>query len=74
VGSWVAFRAGLPRASGGNLAAVPAGDISGNFRPEDPNDRALLELLILFEETLIEEQIIPADFAMIVAKPLGRAM
>lgn len=58
---------------GGTLLQFLLADIVGNFRPEDPIDRALLQLLILLEETLVDEGVIPADFAMIVAKPFKEA-
>ena len=44
-------------------------DIVGNFAADDPKDRAILELAILLEETLVTEGIVPSDFVMVVARP-----
>jgi SAM-dependent methyltransferase len=65
----VLYRADL----GGTLLQYLLADIAGNFRAEDPRDRALLELLALFEETLITERVIPSDFVLAVARPRSRA-
>ena len=39
---------------GGTLLQFTLADIAGNFEPGDPKDDALLELMILFEQTLIQ--------------------
>lgn len=53
---------------GGTLLQFTLADIVGNFQPDDPKDEALLDLMILFEETLIEEKVIPSDFAFTVCR------
>ena len=55
---------------GGTLLQFLLADIVGNFKVDDPRDCALLELLTLFEETLIVRRVIPSDFVMLVASPL----
>jgi SAM-dependent methyltransferase len=61
----IVYRANL----GGTLLQFLLADIVGNFRVDVPHDAALLKFLILFEETLIKEAIIPSDFVMAVARP-----
>jgi SAM-dependent methyltransferase len=53
---------------GGTLLQFVLADIAGNFKPDDEKDMALLDLIILFEETLIEEKIIPSDFIFVVSR------
>ncbi len=53
---------------GGTLLQFVLGDIAGNFHPDDPKDRALLDLIVLFEETLIQEKVLNSDFVFIVAR------
>jgi len=53
---------------GGTLLQFLLADISGNFRPEDPKDVALLDLMVLLEETLIDERVIPSDFVFVVSR------
>jgi SAM-dependent methyltransferase len=54
---------------GGTLLQFALSDIVGNFVPSDPRDNAILDLALLFEETLIQEKIIPNDFIFMVARP-----
>jgi SAM-dependent methyltransferase len=61
----IVYRANL----GGTLLQFLLADIVGNFRVDVAQDTALLQFLILFEETLIAEKIIPSDFVMVVARP-----
>ncbi len=53
---------------GGTLLQFALADIVGNFDPDDATDRALLESLILLEETLIDEKVISSDFTFVVAR------
>ena len=53
---------------GGTLLQFVLADIAGNFREDHPKDRAMIELAILFEETLIDENVIPSDFVFLVAR------
>ncbi len=53
---------------GGTLLQFMLADIAGNFEPGDPKDDALVDLMILFEETLIDEKVIPSDFTFAVCK------
>ena len=53
---------------GGNLLQFLLSDIVGNFDPEREEDRTVMELLLLFEETLNEEGVLPSDFAVVVAR------
>jgi len=53
---------------GGTLLQFLLSDIVGNFDPEREDDRTVMELLLLFEETLNEEGVLPSDFAVIVAR------
>jgi len=53
---------------GGTLLQFLLADIVGNFDPEREEDRTVMELLLLFEETLNEEGVLPSDFAVVVAR------
>ncbi|HVH25122.1 MAG TPA: hypothetical protein VM818_00135 [Vicinamibacterales bacterium] len=61
----IVYRANL----GGTLLQFLLADIVGNFRIDVAHDAALIQFLILFEEILIAEKIIPSDFVMVVARP-----
>jgi SAM-dependent methyltransferase len=60
----VVFRADF----GGTLLQFLLADIAANFREDDPKDVALVDLMALFEETLVAERVIPSDFAYFVLK------
>ena len=53
---------------GGTLLQFVFADIAGNFDPADPRDVALVDLICLYEETLIEHDVLPSDFTYVVAK------
>jgi SAM-dependent methyltransferase len=53
---------------GGTLLQFLLADIAANFSPDDPKDVALLDLMSLFEEILIEERVLPSDFAFLVLR------
>ncbi len=53
---------------GGTLLQFVLSDIAGNFDPADPRDVALVDLICLYEDTLIEHGILPSDFTYVVAK------
>jgi hypothetical protein len=53
---------------GGTLLQFVLADIAGNFDPADPRDVALVDLICLYEETLIEQGVLPSDFTYVVAK------
>ena len=53
---------------GGTLLQFVLADIAGNFDPADPNDVAMIDLLSLYEQTLIDEGVLPSDFVYLVAK------
>jgi SAM-dependent methyltransferase len=53
---------------GGTLLQFVLSDIAGNFDPADPRDVALIDLICLYEETLIEHGVLPSDFTYVVAK------
>lgn len=53
---------------GGTLLQFLLADIAANFRDDDANEVALLDLLSLFEETLIRERVLPSDFAYLVLR------
>jgi len=53
---------------GGTLLQFLLADIVGNFDAEREDDRALLNLVMLFEETLNEGGVLPSDFAIVVAQ------
>jgi SAM-dependent methyltransferase len=53
---------------GGTLLQFLLADIAANFREDNPKDVALLDLLSLFEEVLVEEVVLPSDFAFFVLK------
>ena len=53
---------------GGTLLQFVLADIAGNFDPADPNDVAMIDLVCLYEQTLIDEGVLPSDFTYVVAK------
>jgi SAM-dependent methyltransferase len=53
---------------GGTLLQFTLADIVGNFEPGDARDDALLDMMILLEQTLIDEKVIPSDFTFVVCK------
>jgi SAM-dependent methyltransferase len=53
---------------GGTLLQFVLADIAGNFDPADPKDVALIDLACLYEQTLIDEGVLPSDFIYAVAK------
>jgi SAM-dependent methyltransferase len=52
---------------GGTLLHLPLGGIIANFDPDDETDTALLDLLCMYEEALIDSGVIASDFTYIVA-------
>ena len=55
---------------GGTLLQFVLSDIAGNFDPADPKDVAMIDLVCLYEKTLIDEGVLPSDFVYLVAKRL----
>jgi SAM-dependent methyltransferase len=53
---------------GGTLLQFVLSDIAGNFDPADPKDVALIDLVCLYERTLIDQGVLPSDFVYLVAK------
>jgi SAM-dependent methyltransferase len=53
---------------GGTLLQFVLSDIAGNFDPAEPRDVALIDLICLYEQTLIEHGVLPSDFTYVVAK------
>jgi SAM-dependent methyltransferase len=53
---------------GGTLLQYVLADIAGNFDPADPNDVAMIDLVCLYEQTLIDEGALASDFTYAVAK------
>jgi SAM-dependent methyltransferase len=53
---------------GGTLLQFVLADIAGNFDPAEPRDVALIDLICLYEQTLIEQGVLPSDFTYVVAK------
>ena len=53
---------------GGTLLQFVLSDIAGNFDPEDPKDMAMIDLVCLYEKTLIDQGVLPSDFVYLVAK------
>jgi len=53
---------------GGTLLQFVLSDIAGNFDPADPKDVALIDLVCLYERTLIEKGVLPSDFVYLVAR------
>jgi hypothetical protein len=52
---------------GGTLLQFVLADIAGNFDPYDAGDVALVNLICLYEMTLIEHGVLPSDFTYVVA-------
>jgi SAM-dependent methyltransferase len=53
---------------GGTLLQHVLSDIAGNFDPADPKDMAMIELVWLYEKTLIDQGVLPSDFVYLVAR------
>jgi SAM-dependent methyltransferase len=53
---------------GGTLLQFVLSDIAGNFDPADPKDVAMIDLVCLYEKTLVEQGVLPSDFVYLVAK------
>jgi SAM-dependent methyltransferase len=53
---------------GGTLLQFVLSDIAGNFDPADPRDVAMIDLVCLYEKTLIDQGVLPSDFVYLVAK------
>jgi SAM-dependent methyltransferase len=58
---------------GGTILHILLQDIVGNFDPENEEDLAILKLLTYFEEILIRSNVLPSDFALIVAQKGARS-
>ena len=44
-------------------------NIAGNFNPNNPYHRCVIELLIHHENTLVAHGVIPSDFKFYIARP-----
>jgi 2-polyprenyl-3-methyl-5-hydroxy-6-metoxy-1,4-benzoquinol methylase len=55
--------------TGGTLLQFLLHGIAGNFRSEDPDSIAVLEMLFQIEDTLIDTGALPSDFVLVVARP-----
>jgi SAM-dependent methyltransferase len=53
---------------GGTLLQFVLSDIAGNFDPNDPKDVAMIDLVCLYEKTLIDRGVLPSDFVYLVAQ------
>ena len=53
---------------GGTLLQFVLSDIAGNFDPADPKDVAMIDLVCLYEMTLIDAGVLPSDFVYLVAQ------
>ena len=58
---------------GGTILHMLLHDIVGNFDPDNEQDLAILKLLTYFEESLIRSNVLPSDFALIVAQKRPRS-
>lgn len=54
--------------AGGTLLQFLLHGIAGNFRPEDPESLAVLDMLIRIEKTLIDVGDLPSDFVLLAAR------
>jgi SAM-dependent methyltransferase len=54
---------------GGTLNYLVFENIAGNFNPDHPYHRCIIELLIEHENVLVEHNILPSDFKVYMAKP-----
>jgi len=53
---------------GGTILHMLLQDIVGNFDPRDEHDATMLKLVLYVEKVLIQEEVIPSDFTLIVAE------
>lgn len=56
---------------GGTLNYLVFENIAGNFHADNPYHQAVIELLIEHENTLIRAGVLPSDFKVYLARPLG---
>jgi SAM-dependent methyltransferase len=56
---------------GGTLLHILLTHVMPTFDLEDPDQKALLRMLFVFEKTLLEHGVIESDFAYVVARPLA---
>lgn len=54
---------------GGTLLHILLNHVMGSFDIEDENQKALLQMMFLFERTLIEQNVLKSDFAYVVSRP-----
>ncbi|MEM7582946.1 MAG: class I SAM-dependent methyltransferase [Acidobacteriota bacterium] len=54
---------------GGTLLHILLSHVMAGFDLEDEKDLSILRLMFLYERTLVEHQVIPSDFAFLVARP-----
>ncbi|MFN3480089.1 MAG: glycosyltransferase [Thermodesulfovibrionales bacterium] len=62
------FDVKMIRYFGGSIFNLLFNGIIGNFDHDNENDIALIKLILLLEETLIEEHILNSDYAVIIAE------
>ncbi len=55
---------------GGTLLHILLSHVMPGFDLEDEKDLSILRLMFLFEQTLVEQKVLPSDFAFVVARPL----
>jgi O-antigen biosynthesis protein len=63
------FEVLLRRDYGGTLLQSVLAGIAANFDPDKDVDRSMIELLVAFEEEMIDARVIPSDFTFVVARP-----
>ena len=56
---------------GGTLTYLVFENIAGNFNPANPYHKSIIELLIHHENQLIDLQVLPSDFKLLLARPRG---
>ncbi len=54
---------------GGTLTYLIFENIAGNFDPANPYHRSIIELLIHQENQLIDLEVLPSDFKLLLARP-----
>ena len=59
------------RRYGGTLLHVLLNHVMANFDVKDENQAALLKMIFLYEQTLVEKGVIESDFCYVVARPLS---
>jgi 2-polyprenyl-3-methyl-5-hydroxy-6-metoxy-1,4-benzoquinol methylase len=67
------FTMDVERGYGGTINNLVFAFIAGNFDLDNPAHKIIVDLLIQFENTLIDKKVLPSDFKFYIARPKSNA-